>query len=144
MDWLALSSALGHQGEALAWFDERVATGDIPLPQMNRLRRAILERGRLQDWLAFAEPLPSVVDTLESVATSRANLADIPEVLESELNEVDCEVALWRRVAELARPEQLAELDAAIDASERAGSIRSWLARPVLDLSRALIEHCLD
>ena len=145
MDWLALSSALGKQGEILSWFDERVATGDTPLPQMHRLRGAILARGRLQDLLAFAEPLESAVDWIESVASTRENLADMPpDLLASELEQVDCEVALWRRVAEVARSDQLAELDAAIDASDRAERIRSWLAKTPAELSQALIEHGID
>jgi hypothetical protein len=144
MDWLALSSALGTPADVLAWFDERVAEGDTPLPPMHRLRRVLLERGRLRDWLAFAEPLQSTVEALESVATCRETFAEHPEVLESELDELDCEVALWRRVAELERPDQVAELDAAIAASERAESVRAWLARPPVELTQALIRHCLD
>jgi hypothetical protein len=143
-DWLALTSALGRQGEILAWFDERVAAGDTPLPQMSRLRRAILERGRLEDWVAFADPSHAAAERLESVATAHENLAEVPELLALELEEVDCEVALWRRVAALTRPHQLAEVDAAIDASERAASIRAWLAKPTLELAQALTRACLD
>jgi hypothetical protein len=56
-------------------------------------------------------------------------------------------VALWRRVAERARPRELAAIDAAIDAaieaSDRSGFIRSWLATPTSELTEALLKRRL-
>lgn len=144
MNWLALSSALGLEDEILAWFDERVAARDLPLPSMSRLRRAILVRGRTRDWVAFGEPIESVTDLLESMAQTREILGDTPELLENQLAEVDREVALWRRVAELERPEQLVDVDAAIDASERGGAIKSWVAGPPEALAQAILRHLVD
>jgi hypothetical protein len=143
MDWLALSSALGRTDEILAWFDARVAANELPVPQMDRLMSALLERGQLVDWLAFATPLDAVRELLESVGDMQETLADFSELLESQLVENDCEVALWRRVAERARPSELAAIDAAIEASERSGFIRSWLATPMSELTEALLKRRL-
>lgn len=144
MNWLALSSALSLEEEILGWFDARVAARDLPLPTMSRLRRAILVRGRPSDWVAFGEPLDSVNDLLESMAQTREILGDTPELLEAQLAEVDREVALWRHVAELERPEQLVDLDTAIDASERGPAIRAWVARSPQALTQALLQHLVD
>lgn len=145
MNWLALWSALGLEDEILAWFDDRVAAGDVPLPAMSRLRRSVLVRGRAKDWLAFGSPLASVNELLETVAQTRELFAEGPvEVLEEELDEVDCEVALWRRVAERARADQVEDVDLAIDASERAKPIRSWLAQPDEALIQGLLRHLFD
>lgn len=144
MNWLALTSALGQEPEILDWFDERMALGDLPLPSMSRLRREILRRGRLKDWLAFGEPLEMASDLLESIEQTGQILADAPALLAEQPDEVDCEVALWRRVAEFERPAQLAQVDAAIDASERAQPIRNWLAQSQEAVVKALLQHIVD
>jgi hypothetical protein len=143
MDWLALSAALGAHDEILEWFDERVAAKDLPLPQMHRLRWAILKRGQLTDSLAFSEPLKAAIETLESVAWANEEMSFDAGLLAHELEEIDCEVALWRRVAEVERPDQLEQIDAAIDASERRECIRAWLARPARELADTLMNHAL-
>lgn len=142
MDWLALSSALGLEGEILAWFDARVAEGDLPLPELSRLVRAVLRRGRLSDCLAFREPLQAVLD---GVTELRQLLEFFGEsVHASDLEEVDVDIALWRRVAEAERPEQLDAIDAVIDVCERGVQVRAWLGRPVDDLLKARTNSCLD
>lgn len=134
MNWLALNSLLGLEHESLAWFDARVAEGDLPLPQMHRLQAAVLRRGRLRDWLAFQDPVAAVRDEVSLIPRSKEILGEFPEVLAGELEELDGVIALWRCVAEAERPHELSEIDALVDDCERAAQIREWLARPLAEL----------
>lgn len=142
MDWLALSDLLGRTDEVLAWFDAQAALGGR-IPEMNRLRRMVYRRGRLADWLIFAEPLHRIEEDLESYASTREILGDHPEILASELEQVDREIAHWRRVAKALRPTELDEIDACIAASERSTQIRAWIDGPDAELTEALISDVL-
>lgn len=87
MDWLAVSDVLGRTDEVLAWFDVQAALGGR-IPEMNRLRRMLYARGRLADWLTFAEPLERIEEDLESYASAQEILADDAELTEAFIN--DC------------------------------------------------------
>ena len=141
-DWLAISSALGLDPEVLAWFDERVAAGDTPVPALGRLRRLVLERGRLRDCLAFNDPLHELRQWLEFVASIRVQFRDTWETFSSNLECTDAEVAFLRRLVELERPAQLAEMDAALATYERREAILDWLAKPQHALIKEILRGC--
>jgi hypothetical protein len=138
MNWLAISDALDLGHEVLAWFDARVAAGDVPLPGLSRLLCLLLERGQLEDFRAFSSAAETAVGLTENL-TSQQELGLPADLLEEELANDEVEIIWWRLIAQHTEPERLAEIDAAIDASPRAKQLRKRMQQSPEALRQAML-----
>jgi hypothetical protein len=141
MDWLALNDALDEPDRTYAWFDDRVRRGAVPIPQMTRLRRRVLERSRPGDLLCLmTDPLEEVHGVLRRQA--QVPLEELPSEIKDVMADADCaELALIWRATEMAAPAKAPGVLQAILRGQPSERLKAFLERSFEDLRARELER---
>jgi hypothetical protein len=140
--WLALNDALGEEAVTLAWFDDRVRRGALPVPMLSRVVAHVLRRARPEEYLAFtSSPLEYVREVLQLDTSPPVNFdAEIAaELAEADRARNRLDAALMYLAVAAAQPQLQAQLHAAISQLDDSPEMQALMRTPFAELARRAV-----